>query len=66
VNRRVDFSPEALGDLIDLYDYIATHGTKILKLRCERKGLKPFVDATGVASKRGSRRAYHAVSRSEM
>jgi toxin ParE1/3/4 len=23
VNHRVEFSPEALGDLIDLYDYIA-------------------------------------------
>jgi len=23
VSRRVEFSPEALGDLIDLYDYIA-------------------------------------------
>ena len=23
MNRRIEFSPEALGDLIDLYDYIA-------------------------------------------
>jgi plasmid stabilization system protein ParE len=23
VSHRIDFSPEALGDLIDLYDYIA-------------------------------------------
>ncbi|MDE3196981.1 MAG: type II toxin-antitoxin system RelE/ParE family toxin, partial [Acidobacteriota bacterium] len=25
MNRGVEFSPEALGDLIDLYDYIAVH-----------------------------------------
>jgi len=25
VSHRIDFSPEALGDLIDLYDYIALH-----------------------------------------
>jgi toxin ParE1/3/4 len=25
VTHRVEFSPEALGDLIDLYDYIAEH-----------------------------------------
>jgi len=25
VSHRIEFSPEALGDLIDLYDYIALH-----------------------------------------
>ena len=25
MSRRIEFSPEALGDLIDLYDYIALH-----------------------------------------
>jgi toxin ParE1/3/4 len=25
LSRRLEFSPEALGDLIDLYDYIALH-----------------------------------------
>jgi toxin ParE1/3/4 len=25
VSQRIEFSPEALGDLIDLYDYIAQH-----------------------------------------